>query len=67
VHVHLSDADRDAPGTHNDFSDVIGELRANGYDGWLALEIAFNRRESHPDNQVRAGLAHIRGIVEATA
>jgi protein FrlC len=67
VHMHLSDADRDAPGTHNDFTDVIGELQANGYDGWLALEIAFNRRESHPDNHVRAGLAHLRGIVEATA
>lgn len=67
VHVHLADAGRDAPGTHNDFTDVIAELRETGYDGWLALEIAFNRRESHPDNLVRAGLAHLRGILEAAA
>jgi protein FrlC len=64
-YVHISDLHRDAPGTHNDFTDVVDELGKLHYDGWLSLEIGFNRRESHPDALLRAGLAHLRGIVEA--
>jgi fructoselysine 3-epimerase len=66
-HVHLADLDRDAPGTHHDFTDVIEAVRAVGYDGWLSLEIGFNRRESHPDNLLRAGIAHVRGLVGEAA
>jgi protein FrlC len=66
-YVHLSDLERDAPGTHRDFADVIGGLEAIGYDGWLSLEIGFNRRESHPDGLLRAGIAHIRGLIEQPA
>jgi protein FrlC len=65
--VHLSDLDRDAPGTHRDFTDVIEGLRAVDYDGWLSLEIGFNRRESHPDGLLRAGLSHIRGLIDQPA
>jgi protein FrlC len=67
TYVHLSDLERDAPGTHRDFTDVIEGLRAVDYDGWLSLEIGFNRRESHPDGLLRAGLTHIRGLVEESA
>lgn len=62
-YIHLSDDGRDAPGTHRDFTDVVGGLRDVGYDGWLSLEIGFNRRESHPDGLLRAGLAHVRGLL----
>jgi protein FrlC len=67
TYVHLSDLDRDPPGSHRDFTDVIAGLRAIDYDGWLSLEIGFNRRESHPDGLLRAGIEHIRGLVEESA
>lgn len=64
-YVHLSDLNRDAPGTHHDFTDVIEGLRELRYDGWLSLEIGFNRRESHPDSLARTGLEHVRGLLGA--
>jgi protein FrlC len=63
-YVHLADLQRDAPGTHRDFTDVIHGLDASGYDGWVSLEIGFNRRETHPDALLRAGLAHLRPLLE---
>jgi protein FrlC len=63
-YVHLADLDRDAPGTHRDFTTVVAELRELGYDGWLSMEIGFNRRESDPDGLARAAYAHVHGILE---
>jgi len=65
--VHLADLDRDPPGTHHDFTDVIGALRDVGYDGWVSLEIGFNRRESQPDSLARAGHDHLRPLLDARA
>jgi protein FrlC len=62
-YVHLADLNRDPPGTHRDFTAVIEALSDMGYDGWLSLEIGFNRRESHPDSLARAGLNHVRGAL----
>lgn len=62
-YVHLSDLERDPPGAHRDFTDVIAGLRDLSYDGWISLEIGFNRRESHPDALLRAGHAHIRPML----
>lgn len=64
-YVHLADLNRDPPGTHHDFAEVIDGLRQLGYGGWVSLEIGFNRRESQPDSLARAGLEHIRGLVGA--
>jgi fructoselysine 3-epimerase len=64
TYVHLADLDRDAPGTHHDFTDVVDGLRTLGYDGWLSLEIGFNRRETHPDSLLRAGLAHLNTVLD---
>jgi fructoselysine 3-epimerase len=64
-YVHLADLDRDAPGTHKDFAEVIDALEAVGYDGWVSLEIGFNRRETHPDSLARTALDHIRPLVAA--
>jgi protein FrlC len=64
-YVHLADVDRDAPGTHRDFGEVVDALRDLGYDGWLSLEVGFNRRESHPDSLARTGLEHVRGLMGA--
>jgi protein FrlC len=64
-YVHVADEGRDAPGTHRDFGSMVGQLRALGYDGWLAMEVGFNRREVDPGALARASAAHIRGLLEA--
>jgi protein FrlC len=64
-YVHLADLGRDAPGTHRDFTSVVNELSAIGYDGWLTMEVGFNRRESDPDALARDAFAHVNGILEA--
>jgi protein FrlC len=66
-YVHLSDEGRDAPGTHRDFGATVGELRAIGYDGWLSMEVGFNRREVDPVTLARASAEHLRGVLEAVA
>jgi protein FrlC len=62
VYVHLADLDRDPPGTHRDFTSVVQELQSIGYDGWLSLEVGFNRREVDPDDLARRGIEHMRAI-----
>jgi protein FrlC len=64
TYVHLSDVGRDAPGMHRDFGSVIEELRAMGYDGWLSMEVGFNRREEDPDGIARDSLSHVKGVLE---
>lgn len=63
-YVHVSDLGRDAPGTHRDFSSLVQELRELYYDGWLSMEVGFNRRESDPDGLARSAYAHMHEIVE---
>jgi protein FrlC len=63
-YVHVADEGRDAPGTHRDFSSMVRELRAMGYEGWLAMEVGFNRREVDPGALARASAAHLRGVLE---
>jgi protein FrlC len=66
-YVHLTDHGRDAPGTHRDFTSLVEELEALGYDGWLSMEVGFNRREVDPDDQARRSIEHLRGILERAA
>jgi protein FrlC len=63
VHVHVADLHRDAPGTHRDFTTLVDALREQGYDGWLSLEVGFNRREVDPAEVARAGLEHMRSLL----
>ena len=63
AYIHLADSNRDAPGTHHDFSSVVGELRSLGYDGWLSMEIGFNRREVDPDGLARSAYAHLHQVL----
>jgi protein FrlC len=58
-YVHLSDRERDAPGSHEDFIGIVEALRRRGYDGWLSMEIGFNRRSSDPFALARAAHAHV--------
>jgi protein FrlC len=62
-YVHVSDEGRDAPGTHRDFGAFVAALRGVGYDGWLSMEVGFNRREVDPVSLVRASAAHMRGLL----
>ena len=64
-YVHIADTDRDAPGTHRDFGSVVAELDVLGYDGWLSLEIGFNRRDVDPDALARDGFVHMRKVLDA--
>lgn len=65
-YVHLADSNRDAPGTHRDFQTVVNELAAVGYDGWLSMEIGFNRREVDPDALARNAYERIRSLLDAS-
>jgi len=44
AHVHISDLERMPPGTYTDFSFVVDALKANGYKGYLAMEIGLGGR-----------------------
>lgn len=63
AYIHVSDEGRDAPGTHRTFESLVHELRELGYDGWLSMEIGFNRRETDPDGLARAAYTHMEAIV----
>lgn len=64
AYIHVSDLNRDAPGTHRPFDSLVEEAREVGYDGWLSMEIGFNRREADPDGLARAAFAHMHAILE---
>jgi protein FrlC len=62
-YVHLTDAGREPPGTFRSFASVVEELRAIGYDGWLSMEVGFNRREVDPDDLARRSIEHLRSVL----
>ncbi len=66
-YVHIADLDRDPPGTHHDFRSVVEELATSGFEGWLSMEIGFNRREADPDALVRRASESMRGLLEGTS
>jgi protein FrlC len=66
-YVHLSDLGRDAPGTHRAFDSVVEALESLGYDGWLSMEVGFNRRESDPGALARASFAHLKDVLGRAA
>ena len=63
-YVHLSDVDRLAPGQgRGDFVGVIDALKEIGYDGWLSMEIGFNRRDVEPDKIARDAYNYIKPLI----
>jgi fructoselysine 3-epimerase len=63
-HVHLSEFGRGAPGTGpGDFVGLIAALREIGYDGYLAMEIGFNRRNVEPDLVARQAFDYLKPLV----
>jgi protein FrlC len=65
VYVHIAEGNRDAPGTQHHFGTLVEELQRMGYDGWLSLEVGFNRREVDPGGLARASYRHMREVLDA--
>lgn len=64
AHVHLADIDRLPPGVgRGDFIALIAALKEIGYDGYVAMEIGFNRRDVEPDHVARQAYEYINPLI----
>lgn len=64
AYVHLSDVDRLAPGQgRGDFVGLIQALKDVGYDGYLSMEIGFNRRDVEADKVARDAYDYIKPLI----
>jgi protein FrlC len=62
-HVHLADVDRNPPGAGRvDYVGLIDALKAVGFDGYLTMEIGFNRRGVEPDDYARRAFNFIKPL-----
>jgi protein FrlC len=60
-HIHLSDTDRLPPGQgRGDFTGLLEALQDVGYDGYLTMEIMFNRRDVEPDLAARQSYEYLK-------
>lgn len=64
-HVHLSDAGREAPceGGAVDYYTLVDTLAKAGFDGYLTMEIGFDRRAVDPDRMARSAHDYLRGVL----
>lgn len=63
-HVHLADVNRDPPGSGVvDYVSLIEALKSNGYQGFLTMEVGFNRRAVEPDDLARRSLEYLRRLL----
>ncbi|MDQ3864031.1 MAG: sugar phosphate isomerase/epimerase [Actinomycetota bacterium] len=63
-HVHLSDEDRLPPGAgRGDFVGLVEALNEIGYEGYLAMEIGFNRRDVEPDQVARQAYEYVKPLL----
>ncbi|WP_419880349.1 sugar phosphate isomerase/epimerase family protein [Peribacillus sp. B-H-3] len=64
-HIHISDNDRLAPGQgRGDFVSLISALKDINYDGYLAMELGFDRRDIEPDNVARQAFEYLKPLVD---
>jgi protein FrlC len=64
AHIHIADVNREPPGSGVvDYVGLIGALRAVNYDGYLTMEIGFNRRAVEPDDLARRALNYLRPLI----
>ena len=62
-HVHLADVDRNPPGAGRvDYFGLIAALKSVGFQGYLTMEIGFNRRAVEPDEFARRAYEHIKPL-----
>lgn len=63
-HVHLSYMDRLPPGAdQGDFVSLVEALKEIGYEGYLVMEIGFNRGDVEPDQLARQAYEYVRPLV----
>ena len=63
-HLHISEFGRGAPGTGpGDFVGLVSALKEIGYEGYLAMEIGFNRRNVEPDLVAREAYEYMKPLV----
>ena len=63
-HIHLSEFGRLPPGAgRGDFVGLISALREIGYEGYLTMEIGFNRRDVEPDLVARQAYEYLKPLV----
>jgi fructoselysine 3-epimerase len=63
-HVHIAEFGRGAPGTGpGDFVGLVEALHEIGYEGYLAMEIGFNRRNVEPDLVARQAYEYLKPLV----
>lgn len=65
THIHLADVNRDPPGSGVvDYVSLIAALKSVGYDGYLTMEIGFNRRAVEPDDLARRAYNYLRPLIK---
>jgi len=63
-HVHLADSNRLPPGEGTgEFPTLIEALKKTGFDGYLTMEIGFNRRDVDPDAFAKRAHDYVRRLV----
>ena len=63
-HVHLADAGRAAPGDGRvDYQALVASLVDVGFDGYLTMEIGFDRRAVEPDMIARRAFEYMKPLV----
>ena len=63
AHVHLADSNRLPPGEGTgSFETLIETLKKTGFDGFLTMEIGFNRRDVDPDAFAQRAHDYIRKL-----
>ena len=65
AYVHLADWNRDAPSASGkiDYPGLVQALNDIGYDGYLAMEVGFNRRNVDADSIARQAHKYMKGLV----
>lgn len=63
IHVHMSDVNRLPPGSVNDFRLFIDALKEIGYDGYLSMEIGFDKRGNDPDVFALKSYEYLKNLI----
>ena len=64
-HLHISELGRGAPGSgKGDFVGLVAALKDIGYNGYLAMEIGFNRRDVEPDQIARQAYEYMKNLLK---
>jgi sugar phosphate isomerase/epimerase len=64
-HMHISDNNRLPPGQgRGDFVSVINALKDIDFDGYLTMELGFDRRDIEPDYVARQSYEYLKPLVD---